>query len=60
LVKHGMKSEKPCKYRGEIKLGNQKWNWCFFYNSKIGDVSCEKCEIPGLNSQTKMKNTPIV
>ncbi|WP_309493404.1 hypothetical protein [Candidatus Hecatella orcuttiae] len=55
-----MKSEKPCKYRGEIKLGNQKWNWCFFYNSKIGDVSCEKCEIPGLNSQTKMKNTPIV
>ena len=38
-------TRKVCIYRGMRKLGEDEWDWCYFYNAKIGDVNCETCEM---------------
>jgi len=37
-------NRKVCVYRGARELGGDEWEWCHFYNAKIGDVKCETCE----------------
>jgi len=38
-------NKEVCIYRGVRKLGEDEWEWCYFYNAKIGDVKCETCEM---------------
>ena len=37
------KAEVDCKYKGLMRIGDKKWEWCFLFNAKIEDLNCEKC-----------------
>jgi len=34
---------KDCPYRGSMRIGKERWDWCYFFNAKISDIHCEDC-----------------